>query len=192
MANKDAAHGLRPVRYQGGAAYTGAANLYHINATDTTVTFIGQLVKPAGSADADGVMSVLGNITTGDRVLGPVVSVKEVTRDSTVHREALTERYVYVADDPNLLFSIQDDAAATPTAAIVGNVADVASTTSGSTFTGISTMELSMASISAAGDSTEDVTIVGLERRVDNEIGDNADWLVRLNNHFLINRSPGA
>jgi len=176
MANPDTPRGLRPLRYLSGAPYNGAATRYHINATDTTVTYIGQLVKPAGSADADGVMSVLGNITTGDNVLGPVVSVEPVTRDSTIYREASVERYVFVADDPNLVFGVQDDAAATLTASAVGNVADLTGLTSGSTTTGLSAIEISAASVTASGDSTEDVLIVGLVRTPDNSIGDNAEW----------------
>ena len=33
---------------------------------------------------------------------------------------------------------------------------------------------------------------MGLHRRPDNEIGANADWMVRLNNHFYTDASAGA
>lgn len=192
MANVDAATGLSPVRYVSGAPYNGAVNKYYVPSTDSTAIYVGGLVKPAGSADADGVMSVTGNVATGNAVLGVVVAVEPETRDSTIYRVASTARYVFVADDPNLLFEVQDDAASTPTAGIVGNAADLASFTSGSTTTGLSSIEISMASVTASGDGTEDVVIVGLAPRADNTIGDNAKWLVRLNNHFFVDGVAGA
>lgn len=193
MANADTPHGLRPVQYVGGAPYTGKVNRYYIPATDSTgPNYIGQLVKPAGSADANGVMTVTGNVSTGNAVLGPIVAVEPETADSTVYRPDDVGRYVLVADDPDLMFAIQDDAAATPTAAIVGNAADLTGFTSGSTSSGLSATEISMASITASGDGTEDVIIIGLLRTPDNEIGDHAEWLVRLNNHFFTDASAGA
>lgn len=192
MANSDAATGLKPVRYLSGAPYNGAVNLYYVPSTDNTAIYVGGLVKAAGSADADGVMSVTGNVSTGNAVVGVVVGVKPVTADSTIYRAASTARYVFVADDPNLVFEVQDDAAATPTAGIVGNAADLTGFTSGSTTTGLSSIEISMATVTDSGDGTEDVIIVGLANRPDNTIGNNAKWLVRLNNHFFVDASAGA
>lgn len=198
MANADTPRGLTPVRYQGGACYSGAANMYYFAAGDGTAAYVGGLVKYAGSADANGVASVSANITTGDSVLGVIVAMDPSNgagadgRDSTLYRVASTERYVYIADDPNLVFSVQDDAAATLTAAVVGNVADLTGLTSGSTTTGLSSIEISAATVTSSGDGTEDVLIMGLERKPDNSIGDNANWLVRLNNHVFVDGNTGA
>lgn len=198
MANADTPRGLTPVRYQGGACYTGAANTYYVPATDSTAIYIGGLVKLAGSADANGVASVTGNITTGDAVVGVVVAFDPSLgagangRDSTIYRVASTERYLMVADDPNLIFSVQDDASATLAATNVGNVADLTGLTSGSTTSGLSSIEISATTATASGDGTEDVLIVGLDRKPDNSIGDNANWLVRLNNHAYIDGNTGA
>lgn len=193
MANVDAAFGLRPVRYLSGAPYNGACNRYYIPSSDTNAAaYIGSLVKPAGSADADGIMTVTSNVSTGNPVVGVVVGVEPITNSSATYRENSTSRYVLVADDPNLLFAVQDNAAATPTAGIVGNSADLASFTSGSTVTGLSAIEISMATVTTSGDGSEDVIIVGLVSAPDNTIGDNADWLVRLNNHFYVDASAGA
>lgn len=200
MANADAASGLRPAMYQGGAAYTGAANRYYIPATDTdAAVYIGGLVKFAGSADADGVPSVTGNVATADSVVGVVVGVDPVEgagangRDSTTYRANSTERYVWVADDPNLLFEVQEDSVGAALAATaVGNVADLASFTSGSTTTGLSSIEIDSSTATASGDGTEDVLIVRLVNRPDNVIGDNAKWLVRLNNHAFVDGNTGA
>lgn len=192
MANADNPRGLRPVRYLSGACYTGAVNRYYIPASDTTDTFPGGLVKLAGDADSKGIASVTGDVATGDAMLGVVVAVEMVTRDSTTYRAASTERYVHVADDPNLLFEVQDDGAAAPTSANVGNVADLAGFTLGNTVTGRSEMEVSAASLTDAGDGTEDVVLIGLTQDEGNEFSENANWLVRLNNHALVNGSTGA
>lgn len=198
MANADTPSGLRPVRYQGGACYTGAANMYHVTATDATAIYLGGLVKLSGSADADGVPGVTSVSTTGDATVGVVVGVDPDKgagasgRDSTLYRAASTERYLYVADDPNLIFAVQDDAGSTFTAGNVGNTADLTAFTSGSTTTGLSSIEISATTATASGDGTEDVFIVGLERKPDNSIGANANWLVRLNNHAYVDAFAGA
>jgi len=193
MANTDTPRGLTPIGSLNGAPFSGKLTRYFIPATDTTAAYyVGTLVKPAGSADADGVMTVTGNVSTGNAVLGPIVAVEPITRSSTIYRENSTARYVWVADDPDTLFAVQDDAAATPTAAIVGNVADLTAFTSGSTASGLSSTEISMATVTASGDGTEDILIRGLVRTPDNTIGDNAMWIVRLNNHFYTDASAGA
>ena len=193
MANADAAHGLRPVRYLSGAVYTGAANKYFVPASDATAIYIGGLVKLAGSADSNGIASVTGNVATGDAVVGVVVGVAPVTADSTIYREASVARYVMVADDPNLLFEVQEDSdTATLAAGDVGEVADLIGFTAGNTTTGLSTMEIDSSTSTAAGDGTQDVLIWGLAQRQDNEIGTNANWLVRLNNHAFVDGNTGA
>lgn len=193
MANADAPFGLRPVRYLSGAPYNGAANKYYVPSSDSTAIYVGGLVKLAGSADADGVASVTGNVATGNAVLGVVVAVVPDTADSLVYRAASTTRYVMVADDPNLVFEIQEDSVgAAMAAANVGNTADITGFTGGSTTTGLSSLEIDSSTATASGDGTEDVLIVGLVQSPDNAIGTNANWLVRLNNHSFVDGFAGA
>ncbi len=198
MANADTPRGLRPVRYLSGAPYNGAANLYYIPASDTNAAvYIGGLVKLAGSADADGVASVTGNTATSNVFVGVVIGVHPTMgagangRDSTIYRANSTERYVWVADDPNLLFEVQDDASATLTAGAVGSVADLTGFTTGSTTTGLSAIEIS-ASTATTGASDADVQIMGLSASPDNSIGNNAKWLVRIRNHFADGATNGV
>ena len=193
MANNDNARGLSLVRAQGSASKTGGVNRYYVPATDNTAIYIGGLVKPAGSADANGVMSVTGIVSTGNAVIGVVVGVEPVTHESTTYRVASTERYVLVADDPNEVFEVQEDGDTTPlTADMVGNTADLTGFTSGSTASGRSTIEIDSTTATASGDGTEDVLILGFVQRADNEIGEFAKMLVRLNNHFLVDAQAGA
>lgn len=193
MANTDAATGLVPVGNLNGAPYSGRTTRYHVPSSDATAIFVGGLVKPGGSADARGVMSVTGNVATGDAVLGAVVAVEPVTRESGTFRAASTERYVLVADDPNTIFAVQEDSVGAALAAVnVGNTADLTGFTAGSTATGKSTIEIDSSTATAAGDGTQDVVLLGLVQAEDNEVGANAKWLVRLNNHFMIDAQAGA
>jgi len=165
----------------------------YVPATDSTAIYLGGLVKPAGSGDAGGVMSVTGNVSTGDAVLGVVTSVEPVTRESTIYRAASTARYVYVASDPNALFEVQDDSDGGALAVTaIGNSADLTGFTSGSTGTGLSAIEIDSSTVTASGDGTQDVVILGYVQRPDNEVAANAKLLVRLNNHFLVDAQAGA
>lgn len=191
MANNDNARGLSLARSQGASAHTGGVNRYYVPATDATAIYVGGLVKLAGSADAEGVPSVTGNVSAGDTVVGVVVATEAITQDSTTYRAASTERYVMVADDPNELFEIQEDSdGGALTADSVGLNASVTGATGGSTFTGRSTMELD--SSTAATTATLDLSIHRLVRRGDNEIGNFAKWLVRLNNHQYKDQTTGV
>lgn len=179
MANVDSPFGLKPVRYVSGAPYNGAVNRYYVPASDNTAIFIGDAVSLAGSADADGVPSVQ-QTAAGGTIKGVVVGVEFVDRDSTTYREASTERYLQVADDPDLLFLAQEDSVGGDLAAAnVGNNVDLA-VGSGNTTTGLSGVELDS---SSAGTGTAQVRLERLWNAEDNEIGTNAKWLVRIVEH---------
>ncbi len=179
MANVDSPFGLKPVRYFSGAPYNGAVNRYYVPASDGTAIFIGDAVSLAGSADADGVPSV-AQAAAGGTIIGVVVGVEAVTRDSTTYREASTDRYVLVADDPGLLFMAQEDSAGGALAAAdVGRNVDLV-VGAGDTSTGLSGMELDS---STSATTTAQVRIVSLWNADDNEIGTNAKWLVRIVEH---------
>ena len=126
MANSNKINGLSPVSYLSGAAYTGAARLYAIPVSDTTASYaIGDVVQSATSSgstigcEASGIPYVqkltagtavvpLG-VIVGVRVADPTVTLQGVNIDLTttyiVAGSRTAVRYVYVADDPNLLFS---------------------------------------------------------------------------------------
>lgn len=190
MANSDTPRGLQPVRHVSSGYYDGAVNKYFVPASDATAIYKGGLVKLAGDADADGIPTVTGNVATGDTVVGVVVAVEPVDRSSTIYREASTDRYVSVMDDPNAMFEVQADAAVTT--AQMGNVADLASFTSGVATTGLSSMEVAMATATNAGDGTEDVLILRAAPREENDVDTNAKLWVRLNNHAFANGNTGA
>lgn len=181
MANVDAPRGGRPVKHLDGSPYNGAFNRYYVPSTDATAIFIGDAVKTAGSADADGVATV-AQAAAGDSIRGWVVGVEPETDDSLSYRAASTARYVYVADAPDLIVEIQEDSDGGAVAvASVGLNADLVVGT-GSTTTGTSAMELDSSTVTA---SSAQLRILGLSRRPDNATGTNAKWLVMVNEHEL-------
>lgn len=123
MANTNAPSGLAPVGYLNGAPWTGGGRVYCIPDTDDTNAFaIGDPVMLAGGADANGVPTItLATAGTGNMVLGAIVSgagalsygsAYGVPQDSPIVIPATKSRnyYVLVADDPNTIFEIQEDA----------------------------------------------------------------------------------
>jgi hypothetical protein len=120
-------YGLSPVGTLTGAAYNEQGRLYAIPATDTTTTYaIGDVVSIATGSDSNGVPYVkkpatgsysatvvpLG-IVVGIRVADPGVSL--VGNSLSLEKSYLAKnggvvRYVYVVDDPNIIFKVQFDA----------------------------------------------------------------------------------
>lgn len=188
MANSDAATGLRPVQTLSGVPYNGQCERFYVPSSDSTAIYIGDLVKLAGSGDANGVPSVTLASST-NVVLGVVVGVEAATNESLIYRAASTERYLLVATDPQLLFEIQEDSTGGALAATHIGLNANFSGSGGSTVTGKSAIELD--SSSAATTATLDFSIVRLAPRPDNEIGTNAKWLVRLNNHQRVDGVTG-
>lgn len=191
MANTDRPQGLRPVRYASGAPYNGAANMYLVPSADATALFIGDLVKPftsggaAGTTvngiDVEGMPTVIQS-AAGDPSIGVVIGFLPLqTNLETRHRAASTNRIALVADDPQLLFEIQEVTGGTAlTATEVGLNADVV-VAAGNTTTGMSGMELDNAS--EATTAGLNMRIIGLVKRPDNAYGEHAKWLVQLMDH---------
>jgi hypothetical protein len=197
MANVDSPFGLRPVRYMSGAPYNGAVNAYSTAAGDGTAIYVGDPVIISGTAQTIGdvIYQDVDQAATGDVIVGVVVAVDPVLgagangRDSTKHRAASTQRIVYVADDPNLLFEIQEVSGGTALAANdIGLNANFV-VAAGSATTGFSGVELNNAT--EATTNTLDLQIVGFQNRVGNEIGEHAKWLVRINRHQRANQVAG-
>jgi hypothetical protein len=175
-----------------GAPYNGAVNLYSVAAGNGTAIMIGDLVTQAGTSQVinDVTYSDVVVSATGDKFQGVCVGVMPVTRDSTIYREASTQRILMVCDDPNVLFEIQESAAGTAlTANDVGLNANVV-VAAGSTVTGLSGMTLDNST--EATTNTLDLKIVGLVNRPNNAVGESAKWLVRINRHVYANQVAGT
>lgn len=192
MANPSVPNGLVPVRHQSGAAYTGAFTLYSVAAGNSTAICIGDLVTQAGTSQVinDATYADVVVSATGDKFMGVCVGVLPITRDSTIYREASTQRLIMVADDPNLIFEVQESAAGTSfTANDIGLNANVV-VAAGSTVTGLSGMTIDNST--EATTNTLDLKIVGLVNRPNNAVGESAKWLVRINRHVYANQVAGT
>lgn len=191
MANTDTPFGFRPVRYLSGSPYNGAVRHYSTATGDGTAIFIGDPVTLSGTSQTinGAIYMDVDQAATGDIVTGVVVGVLPDTRDSLTYRAASTQRILCVADDPNLMFEIQEVSGGTAlTANDMGLNANFV-VGSGSTVTGMSGVELNNATEAAT--NTLDLLIVGFVNRPDNAVGEHAKWLVRLNKHQMVDQKVG-
>lgn len=193
MANANAPSGLNPVRYLSGAPYNGAFNIYSVAAAYGTAIYVGDPVVDIGTSQTNADGSITKDVqlaATTDVMTGVVVAVLPVTRSSTVYREASTYRLLAVADDPNLLFEVQEGTGGTAlTANDAGlNISFAAGT--GSTTTGKSGLTIDNAT--EATTNTLALKIITPVNRPDNAIGDSCKWLVRINRHRYADQLAGV
>ena len=191
MANTDTAFGLRPVRMLDGSPYSASIRAFSTAAGDGTAIYIGDPVKISGTSQTiSGI--VYGDVdqaATGDVIAGVVVGVKPATRDSVTYRAASTATIVYVETGQNVLYEIQEVSGGTAlTANDMGLNADFV-VAAGSTVTGMSGVELN--NVGEATTNTLDLQIVDFVNRADNEIGEHAKWLVRINRSQWANQVAG-
>lgn len=189
MANADAPFGLRPLRYASGAPYNGAFNLYSLDATGgAAAIYIGDPVKLSGTADAYGIAQVIPANGSSDVNVGVVVGFTSdragtQLRDDTKYAAggaANSGWYAQVADDPGLIFAVQEDSTGGALAAgAVGANYDLA-IVAGNTTSGISKTELDS---SAGTTAAEGVKVIRLRQEPNNAIGSNAVWEVMLVKH---------
>lgn len=192
MANVDAPFGLRPIRYLSGAPYNGACNKYFVPSTYATSLFIGDPVVKTGTSNTTftrgynpGTLAEVNKATAGDgnAITGVIVGFEPIDgRDSEVYGPASTVRIALVADDPNLIYEIQDDGGSLA-ATSVGLNAVLIYTHSGSTVTGRSGVELDSTSDVPAADASNQLTIIRVSNKPNNEIAANAIWEVKINQH---------
>jgi len=195
MANANIPRGLIPVRHRNGAPYNGAARVYHVPASYATALYIGDpVIIVTDASDANGVPTVQRATAAGGAYcIGPVVGIANgpfgeaaVTRDKPIYHEASTLGYVLVADDPDLLFEIQEDSVGgVMTVGAAGRNADFVAGT-GVAATGQSGFMLDSSTLATT--NTLQLRIVGPVLRSDNDPTlDYAKWLVAINLHSLRN-----
>lgn len=192
MANADTPAGATPVSHRNGAPYNGAFRTYSVPASDATALYVGDFVKLVGTAQTinSRVLSDVGRAATGDVIVGVVVGAKPATQDSTVYRAASTLREIYVADDPDLIFEIQEGTSGTPLTANDAGLNINFVVGSGSTVTGKSGTQLD--NTTEATTNTLDLHLVTPVARENNEIGAACKWLVTINRHQYSNQTAGV
>lgn len=200
MANLTKIAGFRAVKHVNGSPYNGQANIYATAAADGTAIFVGDPVKLAADANAQGVQ-IVTKATAGAAVLGVCVGVintkfdqvlgnmsgGSVSLDTPQYRPASTAQYILVCDAPDVIYEVEAATGANANYAFA--VADVglnadAGVVAGSTTTGASAATLNMAG--AAATATLQFKIMGVVLRPDNEVtGNFTKVLVKINNAQL-------
>ena len=185
MASVSRISGFRPVKNTTGAPYSGKAGLYFVPSSDSTVIMVGDAVKLAGDARAASGAPTVTRCGATDIPVGIVVGIlfsgvgNEVTNvpavndlNTPVYRRASTDRYLLVADDPNLIYEVQYAGTSVAAATITANVGlnGQFTTTAGSTTSGSSGMQLDSTGLAAT--ATLPLKIVGFPQRPDNVPGD--------------------
>lgn len=189
MANVSRPNGFRPVGHMGGANWNGRVTKYWIPASDGTAMYVGDIVKLGGIADAEGRQGVIVS-AAGNTPVGPVVWFEPNPADLTQNYRPASQnitaqnagRFVYVADSPDLVMEVEEDAVGgTITLTNSGLNADLLAS-AGSTTTGQSGFVLD--SSTAATTSTLVFRMLGWVKRPDNEVAvANAKMLVGFNVH---------
>lgn len=193
MANMNAAFGLRPVKGVNGQVVTGAPRQYSHLASDGTALFIGDPVKLAGtSSTINGVtMPDVVRAATGDVILGAVTGIVPTSRDTLGYGAASTAYTLFVDDDPNSLFEIQDVSGGTAlTTADIGLNANFV-VAAGSTYTNMSGVTLD--NTTEATTNTLDLKLVDIVNRADvDNTSSPLRFLVRINRHQFSNQVAGV
>lgn len=198
MANANAASGLAPVQYLNGSPWNGQARIYSIAPAYATKLAIGDPVASSGSADSNGVPGIVRAGSTG-AIRGVIVGLGAANEtmianpanlDSTTRPAAAqpTTWYAMVADDPNIVFEVQEIGTGTPlTAAAVGLNGNLVVVDANDFLS-----QTQLDNTGTATTATLQVKLLGLVRRIDNAFGQYAKWLVKINNHELAAGTAGV
>ena len=193
MPNVNKPGGLTPVGYLNGAPWSGQGRVYAIASTDVNAYAIGDPLTLAGGATDDGVPLVTrATAGTGNALIGALLGdggivnggafVDPSSLDSTLIPATKTRvYYVLVADDPNIVFEIQEGGAGAALTKAVGsrNFNLLSGTSNGY----VSAWQLDNAS--AGTGATLQLKALGISPCIDNSFGAYAKWRVVINNHYF-------
>lgn len=174
MANVNAPRGFTPVKYRSGKAYTGAAKRYYKSAS--VILGVGDpVIRAADSSSPDGFAAVT-RATTGGAITGVVVGFEPKRSDLTsLCMAAADTGYLLVADDPDLLFMVQEGTGGTPLAVTnIGECINSITAVNANTTTGRSKYAIDNSALSAGNT----FRLEELVQKEDNAVGDSALWLV--------------
>lgn len=202
MANANTPRGLSPVGTITGAPYNEQGRLYAIANDGTNTYAIGDVVKVAGSSDTTGIPYVTKAATTdtpvgvivGIRVADPGVSLVGTTLALNTIYLPLNSgtRYVYVVDDPSVIFQVTGDSTGVAAADVFKNagLTITANQTSLSQSSPLSSTVLNASSflaIASSGSLALPLQIIGLVQASNNAPGAYAQALVKWNKHQFLN-----
>lgn len=187
MANLNAPRGFEPIRHSDGKPYTGQCNRYYKDATAGIIGVGDPVIRVVSSSDPEGGPEIV-RATTGAAITGVVVGIEPVRGNlgQVGYLAAADVGYVLVADDPTLLFEVQEGGSGTALAITdIGKHIDSVTALNADTTIGRSKYQIDN-NAKATGDTW---IIVQLSPKADNAVGTYAKWLVRANLHTEVNAS---
>lgn len=202
MANANRPSGYKPSGYLNGAAWNGQARLYSIAASYGTALYVGDPVISSGTADAGGIAGIAIGAETGalrgvivglynsgsvNGVYGGV-SVGNIINNTITYRPASDANvwYAAVADDPNIIFEVQEESNGTALAATEVGLNTIGATGTGNGY--VSGWQISSyTGATPATTATLQLRLLGLAQYPagTNVFGAYAKWLVQINVHEL-------
>lgn len=199
MANANRPSGFTPVGYLNGSPWTGKARLYSIAANYGTALYIGDPVISSGTADANGVPGIAIANTTG-AVRGVIVGLSKyegmVGNPSNLditYRPASDPAvwYAMVADDPNIIFEVQEESNGTQLAATEIGLNTISKSGAGNGYVS-GWMIPSATGATPNTTATLQLRLLGLARKPNNAFGAYAKHLVQFNVHELAHGTGAA
>lgn len=203
MPNVNTPFGLGPVMYRNGNFWNGGVRRYLIPSTDVIAYYIGDVVKSAANADANGFPAVQAAIGT-DVLRGVIVGVEQAAPEaislagvdlplSRVNIPAVKTRdyYVYVCDDQDVIFEVQGDATAgNQVAANANKNCSLTIAAPANVLLPYSATVVNSASIAVTAGLN--IKLMGLsQRRPVNGFGAFALWLCTINQHEFQGNTAG-
>ena len=182
MANANAVFGARVVGHESTSGYNARLTAYMVPATDAVALFPGDFVKKVegGDVTSEGdYLPYVAQATNSGNLLGIVAGFDVVPSDlEIIYRKSLTERIVYIYDDPGVVFEIQITGA--PDATWYEKNANIIVGTGNEVF-GSSGMQLDGSTIGV--EPTKQIRIIKVIPKVDNELGQYVKFLCKINLH---------
>ena len=194
MANINRPKGLSPIQNGDGSPWNQQATLYYV-ASDASNTYaIGDIVQLATGSDADGVQAVtkwagtvgastlpLG-VIVGIRVADPGVSLvgNSLSLEKVYLGKSAGAHYLYVTDDPSIIYELQGDSTVWATSNANNNV-NVTITADQTSSLSQSSPYSSTVATSPATTNSLPLQMLGYVQRPDNAVGAYAALRVRFN-----------
>lgn len=188
MANPNTPYGLRPYSYESGAPYNGAVRTYYVPSGNGTSLFLGDpVINITNSSDGNGIQTVeIASAASTNPILGAFMGISNnagtatipLLQSQTPYLASGQAAYIYVCDDPFLLYAIQEDGiGGAMVSGVSGQNASLVSG-SGSTVTSQSGWQLDSSTVTT---SSLQMRIIALLQEVDNAVGLSAKWLTKIN-----------
>jgi hypothetical protein len=178
-----------------GAPYNGAVRTYYVPVGNATALYFGDPIQiVTNSSDGNGVQTAeIATAGGGTYVLGSFVGISNnagsatipVLQSQTPYLAASQAAYIYVSDDPFLLYAVQENGAMVSGAS--GRNVDLVAG-AGSTVTSQSGWQLNSSTLNTT--NTLQMRLIQLlQEPADNAVGTNAKWLTKINLHTFLNQT---